>query len=439
MKAKSKVVSAARIKTTTKQKIAAFSTFLSASIFSPLSISSGLTINEQSASAGGTAYSGRSSSAIDASTVYGNPAGMTKLKSRQVVGGFSVIDAKNKISNVETSASGTSNGESIPLTAVPFAFYAQPYNDRVWLGLGSYVSAGIVNDYESSFQGRYWGSYSNIRVLTLQPTIAFKLNDKLSFGFGPTINRIDGKLQNYLATGPFNNGKETRLSLSGDDTALGYNAGIIYELTNAATIGLTYHSQVNYHLKGKLKISGAPDTFDINRSYDTKLDQVYPEAVDASITYRFSPKWTGYLGTTWANWSKLKSLDFHNDTPDTALGQGLAETSEPLHWKDVWSFAVGASYQIDNKWQLRAGFAYDPSPAHNDYKSVRMPTGNRKAYTIGAGYSLSEDITIDFAYGYVKESETSVLQENMNDLQPSYSAKFNNDGNVLATQLTYKF
>ncbi|MEK1843481.1 MAG: outer membrane protein transport protein, partial [Pseudomonas sp.] len=34
----------------------------------------GIALNEQSASSAGTAYAGRSSSALDASTIYGNPA-----------------------------------------------------------------------------------------------------------------------------------------------------------------------------------------------------------------------------------------------------------------------------------------------------------------------------------------------------------------------------
>ncbi|KTC39989.1 Long-chain fatty acid transport protein, partial [Pseudomonas sp. ABAC61] len=344
-------------------------------------------------------------------------AGMTRLKSRQVVGGLSIIDAKNDISEVESPASGTSKGNSVPLTVVPFAYFAQPIDDRIWFGLGMYASAGIVNDYESSFQGRYWGSYSNIKVTTLQPTIAFKITDRISFGFGPTINRINGKLQNYLATGVLNNGTDTRISISGDDTALGYNAGFLFDVSDAATIGVTYHSAVNYHLKGKTKVSDAPGFLDLNGSYDTKLDQVLPEIVDASVTYRFDPKWTGYLGTTWTNWSRLKSLDFYNETPNTPVGQGIALIREPEHWRDTWSVALGAAYQLNAQWQLRAGIAYDPSPARNDYKNVRIPVGNRRAFSIGAGYSPTSDITIDFAYGYVRETEASVNQSEPSGLR----------------------
>ncbi|WIE49817.1 outer membrane protein transport protein [Pseudomonas sp. GM17] len=414
-------------------KTVVITALLLASMISPHSYGNGLAINEQSASAAGTAYAGRSSSAIDASTVYGNPAGLTKLKSRQVVSGLSVVIPKDEISDVESSATGTSKGNSIPVGVIPFAYFSQPINDRVSFGLGFYATAGLVNDYESTFQGRYYGSYSDTKIVTLQPTIAFKLTDRVSFGFGPTINRIDGKLQNYLATGPLNNGTETRLSITGDDTALGYNVGILFDISDAATIGLTYHSKVNFHLKGKTKVTGAPDGFDINGSYDASLDIVYPEFVDTSLTYRFNNKWTGYLGTSWTRWSRFQSFDIYNKTPDTAVGNGLSKVVEPLRWKDTWSISIGAAYQINNEWQLRAGMAYDPSPAHNANRNVRIPTGNRKAFTVGAGYSPTSDITVDFAYGYIWESEASVSQSDSSGLCPSYNATYQNSANGITT------
>ncbi|MGE8398986.1 MAG: outer membrane protein transport protein, partial [Burkholderiales bacterium] len=48
---------------------------------------SGFALNEQSISGMGTGFAGRSSSAEDASTVYGNPAGMSLLKRDQVTVG----------------------------------------------------------------------------------------------------------------------------------------------------------------------------------------------------------------------------------------------------------------------------------------------------------------------------------------------------------------
>ncbi|MEG1082622.1 MAG: outer membrane protein transport protein, partial [Pseudomonas sp.] len=57
----------------------------------------GFAINEQSISGMGTGFAGRSSVADDASTIYGNPAGMSRLKREQVTGGVALLDAHTDI------------------------------------------------------------------------------------------------------------------------------------------------------------------------------------------------------------------------------------------------------------------------------------------------------------------------------------------------------
>lgn len=403
-------------------------------------LANGINLNEQSASGAGTAYAGRSSSALDASTLYSNPAGLSKLKRTEVTGGFAVIQAKSDINHVQSTASGTNKGDSIPSAAIPFGYLSTPLDDRFTFGLGLYVPTGLVNDYEDAFQGRYFGSYSSVKVVTLQPTIAFRINDRVSIGGGPTFNRIDGKLQAYLATGPFNNGTETRVSVSGDDTAIGYNIGLLVDLTDSTAWGITYHSKVDYHLGGSTKVTSAPNAFAINGNYDDTFDVTLPESVDTSFTHHFNDRWTGYVGMLWTRWSRLKKIEVNNSgVPANLFGDQLAQITEPLNWHDTWSTAIGGAYRLNDQWQLRAGFAYDPSPTDNRNREVRIPTGNRKVFTLGAGYSPTPDVTLDFALGYIRESSAHVSQENTSGLQPAYSASFENSAQIGTMQFTYRF
>jgi long-chain fatty acid transport protein len=112
---------------------------------------------------------------------------------------------------------------------------------------------------------------------------------------------------------------------------------------------------------------------------------------------------------------------------------------EPLNWHDTWSTAVGASFQLNQQWLLRAGYAYDPSPISNADRSVRVPVGNRQVVTLGGAYLPSPDLTIDFAYGYLWESKASVNQPNNSGLQPEYSANYENSANIFSVQATYRY
>src|SRR5690606_22048281 len=142
----------------------------------------------------GPAFAGRSSSADDATTVYGNPAGMARLKREQVSVGAAVIFAKTDIDDTRSTFGGNNDGDMVPTVGVPMGYYVKPIDDKWSFGLGMYVPFGLITDYESGFAGRYYGNKSEVRVITLQPTVSYRINDQLSVGFGPTINRIDGEL-----------------------------------------------------------------------------------------------------------------------------------------------------------------------------------------------------------------------------------------------------
>ncbi|MGY4664887.1 long-chain fatty acid transport protein [Pseudomonas chlororaphis] len=400
----------------------------------------GIALNEQSASSAGTAYAGRSSSALDASTIFGNPAGLTKLKRTEISGGAAVISVSDDISNAQSSAPGTNKGDSVPLGVVPFVYMSTPLDDRFSIGLGLYAPSGLINDYENSFQGRYHGSYSTTKEVTLQPTIAYRINDYVSIGGGPTINRFTAKLKSDLATGSLNNGQDTEVTLKGDDTALGYNLGILFDLSEATSWGINYHSKVAYHLEGHTEVSGSPSVIPLDGNYNNKIDITMPESVDTSITHHFNNRWTGYLGTTWKRWSRIEKVETNNSGL-SPLGEaaGLGRMTEEMNWRDTWSTAVGASYQWNQQWLLRAGYAYDPSPIRNADRSVRIPVGNRQAVTLGGAYSPNPDLTIDFAYGYLWDSKVSVKQSNNSGLQPEYSANYNNSANGVSVQATYRY
>ena len=146
----------------------------------------GFAINEQSISGMGTGFAGRSSSADDASTVFGNPAGMSRLKREQVSVGAAAIIAKTDIDNGRGTFGGSNDGDMVPFVGVPMGYYVKPIDDHWAFGVGFYVPFGLVTDYESGFAGRYWGDKSHVQVLTFQPTVSYAFNDKVSIGFGPT-------------------------------------------------------------------------------------------------------------------------------------------------------------------------------------------------------------------------------------------------------------
>jgi len=405
---------------------------------------SGFALNEQSISGMGTGFAGRSSAADDASTVFGNPAGMSRLKRQQVTGGLAAIDASTDINDASGSQRGTNKGDMVPFTAVPMAYYVKPIDDQWAFGLGVYAPFGLITDYESGFQGRNFGSKSEVKIVTFQPTVSYAFNDKVSIGFGPTINRISGTLESALTTPLSPN--DGNVQIKGDDIGYGYNIGVLVQATDTTRVGLTYHSKVKYKLEGHTEVSpgaGTPGALLRGARYDASLDITTPESADLSVTQDLNDAWKLYAGATWTRWSRLKDITVQNEGVTASAGGLLApgalgSIKEEQNWHDTWAYAIGTSYQLNKQWVLRTGLTFDQSPANNTNRSPRIPTGDRTIFSLGAGWSPTEDLTIDVAYSYLKEEKVKVNNRNQ-QLGQSYSAEYENSANGFGVGATYRF
>ena len=396
---------------------------------------SGFALNEQSVSGMGTGFAGRSSSADDASTVFGNPAGMSRLKREQITVGGAAVIAKSDISGGGRPG-GSTDGDMVPFVGVPMGYYVKPIDDHWTVGFGVYAPFGLVTEYEDEAASRYWGKKSYVEVITFQPTVSYAFNDKVSIGFGPTFNRIKGELSSNVLnprSPGFNDGE---VKIKGDDTAVGYNIGVMVQATDKTRLGLTYHSMVDYKLEGNTKINSALIGPFSGSKFDAELKIKTPESVDFSVTHELDDQWTLYAGSTWTRWSRLEAITVTNEVPAPIAGQ-FGTINEDQNWHDTWAHAIGASYKLNKEWVLRTGFTVDQSPTNNHDRSPRIPTGDRKVFSLGAGYSPTEDMTIDLAYSYLWEEDTKVNLAS--PTKGSYNAKYENSANGFGLGMTYRF
>lgn len=414
-----------------KSSLAVAVTLASSQLFA-----SGFALNEQSISGMGVGFAGRSSAAEDASTIYGNPAGMSRLKREQVTVGGAAVIARTDIKG-GSNLGGETDGDMVPVVGVPMGYYVKPLDEHWSVGFGIYVPFGLVTDYGSDDAARYWGKKSHVEVITLQPTISYAFNDRVSIGFGPTINRIEGELGSSLIN-PFTPGRnDGEVKIKGDDTAVGYNIGLLVQATDKTRLGLTYHSMVDYKLEGKTRVS-TPLIGPFNGDkFDASLKIKTPESVDLSITHELDDQWTLYAGSTWTRWSRLEDITVQNDVPRPLVGSAFETISEEQNWHDTWAHAIGASYKLNKQWTLRTGFTVDQSPTNNHDRSPRIPTGDRKIFSLGAGWSPTDDMTIDVAYSYLWEEDTKVNLASTS--KGRYQAKYENVAHGVGASLTYRF
>jgi long-chain fatty acid transport protein len=174
-------------------------------VLSPASLAAGFALIEQSASQLGNAFAGSAAFANDASTIFFNPAGMTRLPA-QVVGGLHYVLPSTKFDGTATDpaggpASGGNGGESGQAGVIPNFYITAPLGDGLFAGLGINVPFGLSTEYDDNWKGRYQGIESELLTINFNPSLAYRVNRHLSIGAGFTLQYIDAKLTQAIDQG----------------------------------------------------------------------------------------------------------------------------------------------------------------------------------------------------------------------------------------------
>ena len=90
-------------------------------------------------------------------------------------------------------------------------------------------------------------------------------------------------------------------------------------------------------------------------------------------------------------WSSLQNVTIKRDT-GTVVGK------EEFKWKDTDFFSIGAEYDLSDAFTLRGGFGMDESPTNDTHRTPRLPDNDRKLYSIGATWNVSQNLSIDAAF-----------------------------------------
>ena len=406
----------------------------------------GFYIQEQSVRGLGSAFSGSVSNLSDPSTIYFNPAGMTKLEGMQAQAGVNLLIPNSEVKNngstaAQTTVVGGPSGNPYDPTPVPNGFLSYQVNDRIWAGVGVTAPFGLGSDYGDNWFGRFDSTKTELAVIDIQPTIAYKVNDFISLGAGLNIAHSSADLRNrvQLGVGQANEGYSR---LTGDDWGFGYSFGVQLKPLPTTTIGINYKSEVHHELDGKIRVStgpgagaGAIAAAAANTS-NGSAKLVTPDHLTFGLAHQVNSRLTVQGQATWFGWNNFGSIDAYRDS-------GALASSVQQNYQTTWAYALGAEYMASDKWMLRAGVQFDETPTTDEYRTSRTPDGDRTWLSMGATYALTPKIDLDLAGTYIfVEDGTINLNRGGSPLGlAAGNMRAKTEGNVaiIATGVSYKF
>ena len=382
----------------------------------PRAQASAFALAEQGVSGLGNAYAGAAAVAEDASTVWWNPAGMARLpRGRHVLGAGHLIMPKTEFNNsgsVPPSVNpGGNGGDAGDTTLVPNLFFAMDLNPAWSFGVGVNVPFGLATKYDDNWIGRFQGIESEVMTLNINPSVSYKISDRVSIGFG--LSYQTGEID-LVTAAAITGATEVRNTTSIDGDAWGFNIGALFDVAPATRLGIHYRSSLDYKLDGTTSfravapLPAVPPVAPLQNG-NVELDLETPATLSFSAVHQLNSQLQLLGDVTWTEWSRIDRLPLRRTSgPLVGTPLGTLDTLV-FNFDDSWRFSVGANYKWTNQWTLRAGYAFDESPVPNaETRSVRLPDEDRHWFSLGATYQLSPSGRIDMGYTFVSIKDAEI-------------------------------
>jgi long-chain fatty acid transport protein len=410
-------------------------------------------LNETSASGLGRAFAGDAVIADDAAVLARNPAAMALFSQKSFSLAATYVDpgvditgkSAPDILGPDYDVSQLDQDGVVPSAIIPAMYFINPVNDKFAYGVGINTNFGLKSEYDTDYAAGSIGGTTDLKTVNANISGSYRLNEHLSFGLGFNVVYGEAELVRHAGS-VLENGitipglgqvvppvpAETQITkMEGDDFGYGWNLGVVYEVNENHRFGLTYRTEVELAFEGEYTGAGTP-------TEDGSLSIDMPSVAEFSGFHQVSNDWAVHYSVIYTHWVSFDKLEAYTD-------DGLVFDKQE-NFESTYRFALGATYNFNEKLTLRAGMAMDESAAVEGYRSISIPDSDRLWYSAGATYKLDNDSSIDFGVSYINGDKVAVTEEDAvlgelpSNLDPIVGNKdwaFESEGNALLVALQF--
>ena len=403
----------------------------------------GFSVNEHGSCSMARGGTGVASACADGSAVNFNPSGIAGTTGMTLGLGVTAIQALGSFTDDYSGVEDDLQNDPIP---VPHAYFVYSVNEKLAAGFGFFVPYGLGTVWETTFEGRFNGYDNNLQSMYFQPTLAYQPLKGIRIGAGfdfvlaslKLTQRVDLSEQPAPAPAPagttlaqlgvaFHTDFANAALEAGGATGFGGNFGITLQPTDWFSLGARYLTRVALDYEGTADFEAVstgiilPGNNPIGMPAGTPLDALVaashafdpdstlgdqavttsitmPDQATAGIAIDVSPSLMLLADWQWMNWSvfDVLSITFENQDEPKEVRE---------NYKDTHAIRVGFDWSGGGKLSLRGGYLYHKGAAPPQTVTPLLPEGERNEFTGGIGYRITEQLTLDAAYQYIKQND----------------------------------
>jgi len=311
------------------------------------------------------------------------------------------------------------------------------------LGIGVHAPFGLATKWANpdSYTGRFLSLEANLKSLAINPTVAFKVQDRLAVGGGVDFRASRVELRRRVpSVNPFTQ-KATDIAevdlTSSWNWGVGFNVGVIAKPSEDISFGAAYRHKVRVDYGGTAAFTQLPTgSSEFDSIVSASLAQgalpistsiTFPAVANVGVAYERND-WTFAGDVVWYQWSTFKELaiDF-TDTP------GI-EQLVPENYENSLQLRLGVERHINEWWEARGGYFYDKTPAPAAAVSPLLPDASRHGIALGGSF-LRGKWRFDAGLWYLFFKSRST--EGVN--RDNYNGTYDNSALTLSASAGYRF
>lgn len=361
---------------------------------------SGFINSSQSSVFNGMAYAGAAApGSTSAASMFMNPATMTSFKRITFDTNYTFGVPTTKINGTYTGASPLNPGLNARALSgdvgldyfVPATYFIYPFSDRLFFGVSLNTTYGNSTKADPLSRTSFLASTTKLRITTLTPSVAYKVNDMWSFGVGLQIQYASARQVVPLPPA----GAAGAGITQADGWGVGFTAGLTFTPTKTTQIGLGWRSFVDHSIEGTSQFGAA--------TANSKGTLNLPNRVNLSLRQTFHPKFDLLASVEWQNWGRIGHAALTN--PANAALAVL-----PFGYSDGWFFSLGGEYRYNDKLTLRAGIGYEISGVTDQVRRASLPDNDRLWLSTGFTYEVSDRFSLNASYSYLHIKKAPITQ-----------------------------
>lgn len=395
-----------------------------------VTIAGGFQINLQGQKQTGMGHAG-TGLCMDNATILFNPGAMSFLDSLRgfTLGASFIMPRTTYLEPYPgTYTSNIEKNTGTPITL--YAVYKFKKTAKWNVGLGVYNPFGSKVQWPDDWKGQFLIREIDLKTFFIQPTVSYKLNDKIGLGVGFVYAtgtfalRKGVPIQDTLG----NYGEGT---LNGKASGYGFNAGIYFKANEKLSIGFDYRSQVNVSVDGgsaEFTVPSSVSNYFPTTTFSTGLS--LPQVATLGLGYKFNSKLTMALDVNFIGWKSYDSLiiDFADNTDK------LKDIHSAREYQNSYIFRLGAQYELNGKWSARLGAYYDMSPVKAGYLTPETPDADKIGITAGATFKVTKKIFVDASLLYIEG-----LKRTDTNLETQFGGTYKSKAVVPGIAISYVF